>query len=204
MKDAVRKLRHRYLTASRTQRWPFVFSFMQNTILPGDKLQVFAFDDDYSFGIIQGIAHQVWYKAKAARLKNEEDYNYSSESIFETYPWPQNASISRIDAIANAGREVRRIRTEVFSKVHGGLRTIYRALELPGRNSLKEAHAALDTAVLAAYSFSPKKDLLTQLLTLNLEVARREEAGEPVTAPGVPPDYPDPARLVTDDCIRAS
>ena len=47
--------------------------------------------------------------------------------------------------------------------------------------------------------FSPKKDLLA----LNLEVARREEAGEPVTAPGIPPGYPDPARPVTEDCIRA-
>ena len=62
---------------------------------------------------------------------------------------------------------------------------------------------ALDAAVLAAYGFSPKKDLLAQLLALNLEVARREEAGEPVTAPGIPPGYPDPARLVTEDCIRA-
>lgn len=43
-----------------------------------------------------------------------------------------------------------------------------------------------------------------ELLALNLEVARREEAGESVTAPGIPPGHPDPARLVTDDCIRAS
>ena len=68
---------------------------------------------------------------------------------------------------------------------------------------MKEAHAALDAAVLTAYDFSPKKDLLAQLLALNLEVARREQAGEPVTAPGIPPGYPDPARLVTEDCIRA-
>ena len=63
---------------------------------------------------------------------------------------------------------------------------------------------ALDNAVLAAYGFSAKKDLLAQLLALNLDVARREAAGEPVTAPGIPPGYPDPARLVTDDCIRAN
>jgi len=44
---------------------------------------------------------------------------------------------------------------------------------------------------------------LAQLLSLNLEVARREEACEPVTAPGIPPGYPEPARLVTGDCIRA-
>ncbi len=84
------------------------------------------------------------------------------------------------------------------------MRAVYRTLELPGRNPLKEAHAALDAAVLAAYGFSPKKDLLAQLLALNLEVARREHGGEAVTAPGIPPGYPDPARLVTEDCIRAN
>ena len=80
---------------------------------------------------------------------------------------------------------------------------MYRTLELPGKNPRKEAHAALDRAVLAAYGFDPKGDLLAQLLALNLEVAAREAAGEPVTAPGVPPSYGDPAPLVTDDCIRA-
>ena len=78
----------------------------------------------------------------------------------------------------------------------------YRTLELPGQNPLKEAHAALDAAVLAAYGFSAKKDLLAQLLELNLAVAARIERGETVTAPGIPPDFPDPESLITDDCIR--
>ena len=44
-------------------------------------------------------------------------------------------------------------------------------VELPGANPLKDAHAALDTAVLTAYGFSAKKDLLAQLLALNQQVA---------------------------------
>ena len=69
-------------------------------------------------------------------------------------------------------------------------------------NPLKDAHSALDAAVLTAYGFSAKKDLLAQLLALNLEVAARIEPGEPVTALGVPRNYPDPAKLVTKDCIK--
>ena len=203
MKEAIRGLRGRYLTGSRTQRWPFVFCFMDSEVLPGDKLQVFTFDDDYSFSILQSIAHLAWYRAKAARLKNEVDYNYSTESVFETFPWPQSVRHAQIEAVAEAGRTVRRVRGDALSKVRGGLRAVYNLLSLPGNNPLKEAHAALDAAVLTAYDFSPKKDLLAQLLALNLEVARREQAGEPVTAPGIPPGYPDPARLVTEDCIRA-
>jgi hypothetical protein len=104
--------------------------------------------------------------------------------------------------VAAAGREVRRVRDEALAKIKGGLRAVYRTLELPGKNPLKDAHAALDAAVMKAYGFMAKGDLLAQLLALNLEVAGRIERGEPVTAPGVPRDYPDPASLVTDDCIR--
>jgi hypothetical protein len=75
-------------------------------------------------------------------------------------------------------------------------------MELPGANPLKDAHAALDAAVLAAYGFSAKKDLLAQLLALNLEVAAKIERGDPVTAPGVPKNYLDAKELVTTDCIR--
>jgi len=84
----------------------------------------------------------------------------------------------------------------------GGLRALYRTLELPSANPLKGAHAALDTAVLTAYGFSAKKDLLAQLLALNQEVATKIEKNEPVTAPGVPKNYRDAKELVTEDCIR--
>ena len=50
--------------------------------------------------------------------------------------------------------------------------------------------------------FSAESVLMTQLLELNLAVADRIAAGEPVTPPGLPPNYPDLARLVTEDCIR--
>ena len=94
------------------------------------------------------------------------------------------------------------MRAEALGKIKGGLRAVYRTLELPGTNPLKDAHAALDAAVLDAYGFSPKKDLLAQLLALNMEVAQRIDACQPVTAPGIPPTYPDPPKLVTADCVR--
>jgi hypothetical protein len=94
------------------------------------------------------------------------------------------------------------VRAEALVKLKGGLRALYRTLELPGANPLKDAHAALDAAVLAAYGFNAKQDLLAQLLSLNLAVAQKIERGEPVTAPGLPPSYPNPQNLLTDDCIR--
>ena len=120
---------------------------------------------------------------------------------------PKNAMLSRdaiakIDAVAAAAQRLRRVRAGAMPKIKGGLRALYRTLELPGANPLKDAHAALDAAVLAAYGFSAKKDLLAQLLALNQAVAARIEQGIPVTAPGVPPNYPDAKKLVTEDCIH--
>ena len=83
------------------------------------------------------------------------------------------------------------------------LREMYRLMErLPGQYELRDLHAALDQAVIAAYGFAHDRDILEQLLALNNEVAARIDAGEPVTAPGVPPDYPDPGELVSDGCIQ--
>ena len=110
--------------------------------------------------------------------------------------------MAQIEAVAEAGRDVRRVRSGALEKIKDGLRAVYRTLELPGKNPLKDAHAALDAAVLAAYGFSPKGDLLAQLLALNLAVAARIDNNQPVTAPGLPPTFPDPKRLITDDCIR--
>lgn len=57
-----------------------------------------------------------------------------------------------------------------------GLRAVYRTLELPSANPLKDVPAALDAARLARH--------------------------EPVTAYGLPPAYPNPQSLISDDCIR--
>ncbi len=111
---------------------------------------------------------------------------------------PSEKSIS---AFAAAGRE-RRIRAESLPKLKGGLRALYRTLELPGTNPLKDAHAALDAAVLAAYGFTPKADLLAQLLALNQQVAARLAARHPVTAPGLPLPPDKRAAYITNDCIQ--
>lgn len=96
---------------------------------------------------------------------------------------------------------------EALLTIHGGLRALYRTLDLPGRNPLRDAHARLDAAVLAGYGFSAKGDLLQQLLDLNRAVAGKVGAGDTantVISPGLPPFYPDPARLVTADCLGVS
>jgi hypothetical protein len=156
--------------------------------------------DDYSFGVLQSHVHWLWFITKCGKLKS--DFRYSAESVFDTFPWPQSPTPKQIEAVAEAGRQVRRVRAGALAEMKGGLRALYRTLELPGANPLKDAHAALDAAVLAAYGFSAKKDLLAQLLELNQSVAQRLEKAEPVTPPGIPTTFPNPETLISDDCIR--
>ena len=189
----------RYLACSRVTKRP-VFVFVHNSVRPGDALQCFAFPDDYSFGILQSSAHWLWFTEKCSKL--EARFRYTPESVFDTFPWPQSPEAKAVSAVAAAGREVRRIRAEALPKLKGGLRALYRTLELPGANPLKDAHAALDAAVLAAYGFTAKADLLAQLLALNQKVAAKLARAEPVTAPGIPAGFPKPETLLTEDCIR--
>ena len=83
------------------------------------------------------------------------------------------------------------------------LRDLYRTLETPGANRLRDAHAALDAAVRAAYGMKEQEDPLAFLLRLNLDLADQEAKGEPLTPPGLPNLYADPEELVTDDCVKA-
>jgi type I restriction-modification system DNA methylase subunit len=189
----------RYIVCSRVTKMP-VFAFVSNRVHPDNTLMVFPFADDYSFGVLQSDAHWRWFITKCSKLGPTS--RYTAESVFDTFPWPQKPTARRVEAVAEAGREIRRIRAGALPNMKGGLRALYRLLELPGDNPLKDAHAALDQAVLAAYGFDADRDLLAQLLELNLQVAGRIEQGQGVTAPGVPPTYPTPAALITPDCIE--
>ena len=188
----------RYLVCSRVTKRP-IFAFVASNIRPGDALSCFALADDYSFGILQSSAHWQWFVAKCSKMKS--DFRYTPESVFDTFAWPQAPSEKQIDAIAAAGRAIRRIRSDALANLTGGLRALYRTLDLPGKNPLRDAHAALDTAVLAAYGFSAKADLLEQLLALNSEVAQRLSNHQPVTAPGIPASHSRPETLLSGDCL---
>lgn len=196
--DMLETLRNipRYLACSRVTKRP-IFTFIDSKVRPGDALQVFAFADDYSFGILQSSAHWQWFVAKCSKLT--ERLRYTPESVFDTFPWPQSPTVAQIDAVAKAGKEIRLIRAQALTKISGGLRALYGTFGLPGKNPLKEAHAVLDKTVLAAYGFNARKDLLEQLLALNHSVANQIQNLEAVTPPGLPPKYPKPARLISND-----
>lgn len=195
--DAIAKL-PRYLACSRVTKRP-LFDFISSHVRPGDALQVFALADDYSFGIMQSKLHYLWFHAKCSNMKS--DPRYTSESVFHTFPWPQSPSAAHIDAVAKAGVTLRTLRAEAAKVSTGGLRALYRSLDLPGKNPLKDAHDALDAAVLVAFGFSARKDILQQLLDLNTLISNNLAAGKSVTGPGIPATYKNKASLISGDCF---
>ena len=154
------------------------------------------FDDEYSFGILQSSAHWQWFLDKVFKTQ-EPTSATSTESVFNTFPWPQITDRSPGGDRGRGGaRDPAHPRRGPRRPSEASLRALYRTLELPGKNPLKDAHAALDAAVLDAYGFIPegKPTCSPRLLALNLAVAERIQAGQPVTAPGVPALLPQPRR----------
>ena len=193
----------RFIVASRTSLYQ-VFEFVIPDIVISDGIQAFPFEDNYSFGVLQSHLHWSWWRVKGrfrGTLRSRAEY---VPHVFETFPFPQNPSPLQVESVACAGRSIHEFRREQMTLWEGlSLREMYRLMEeIPGKYELRDLHETLDQAVLAAYGFDPDRDILEQLLALNFEVAARIEAGEDVTAPGIPPDYPDPDELISPGCIR--
>jgi hypothetical protein len=96
----------RFIGCSRVTRRP-VMVFLSAEICPSDLVQVFAFDDNYSFGVLQSFSHFELFR-KSSRLKIETDTRYSVREVFEKFPWPQTPTTAQVNEVAIAGREVRR------------------------------------------------------------------------------------------------
>jgi len=191
--------RPRYIVCSDTTKRP-IFEFVAKSIWPDHKVRVFAFADDYSFGILQSSAHWIWFVMKCSKLT--ERFNYTSRTVFDTFPWPQEPTREQIKAVAEAAVALRALRHETMRKLNYSLRNLYRTLEQPGDSPLRDAHARLDASVRAAYGMPADTDPLAFLLELNLACAAKEKAGEKITPPGLPLPVEEQSACITDDCIQ--
>ena len=190
--------RSRYIVCGQVTLRP-IFEFISPAISPNAALIVFPYEDDYSFGVLQSSIHWAWFVNRCSTLTGR--YRYTSNTVFDSFPWPQAPTLQAVTKIAGAAIELRALRRELKQQHDLSFRELYRALELPGASPLKDAHEKLDRAVRDAYGMKKSDDPLVFLLDLNQAVANREDAGEAVARPGLPPVVKDMSKLVTDDCI---
>jgi len=189
----------RYIACARVTQRP-IFEFISTDIRPNDKVMVFAFDDDYTFGVIQSDIHWQWFLAKCTTLA--ETPNYNSASIWDTFPWPQSPKEDNVKKVSIISKELRDLRNKIIEETQLTLRDIYRQLELPGNNPLKEIHKELNNAVLECYGFKKNFDILQQLLDLNYLISEKEKSGDFIQPPGLPEYIGEPENYTSTDCIN--
>ncbi len=188
----------RYIVCGRVTKRP-IFEFVSRDIHPNDALMVFPLNDDYSFGILQSDVHWDWFTAQCSTLKG--DYRYTSNTVFDTFPWPQSPTEAQIRDVADISVELRSLRTELRQKHGLSLRNLYRAIEKPGKHALGDVHARLDASVRSAYGMQATDDNLRFLLALNHVCADRESRAGPIVGPGLPSLIGNRKPYVTSDCV---
>jgi len=124
--------------------------------------------------------------ARGSTLKG--DQNYTSDTVFDTFPWPQTPTRVQVESVAKAAVALRQLHRDVMAKMNWSLRDIYRTLEEPGANPLRDTQARLGESVRAAYGMASDADILAFLLDLNGACAARE-AAEAASLPRPPVDH---------------
>lgn len=198
MISAITKLK-RYIVCGRVTKRP-IFEFLSPSIRPNDSLIVFPYEDDYSFGILQSKIHWLWFINRCSTLKG--DPRYTSNTVFDTFPWPQSSTLKAMAKVANSAVALRKLRLEMKAKHNLSFRELYRTLDLPGASPLKDAHEKLDEAVRESYGMTKTEEPLAFLLDLNHSVVSQEDAGELIVGPGLPLNIKEREKFITEDCLE--
>jgi hypothetical protein len=116
---------------------------------PSNLTSVFAFEDDYSLGVLQSRIHMDWARDQSTELETRPRYTTAS---FATFPWP-SASVQHRAQIAAATLEIVRRRGAICADRTIGLGRLYNEVEDGAYRDLYELHRELDEAVAAAYGW---------------------------------------------------
>lgn len=130
--------------------------FLPTSYVFGDALVVFAYNDFYSFTVLQSYIHEVWLRRQASSLRT--DIRYTPTDCFQTFPFPQNASLQAVQGAEEAGEHYYEHRRSVMMTRQEGLTKTYNFFHDPMCTDedileMRRLHAAMDEAVLACYGW---------------------------------------------------
>ena len=119
--------------------------YLDNSVIPGDKLQMLQDCSLYHFGVLTSNVHMAWMRVVAGRLKS--DYSYSIGIVYNNFPWctPTDAQRAKIEKTAQGILDARAKYPDC------NLATLYDEVGMPPE--LRKAHQANDRAVMEAYGF---------------------------------------------------
>lgn len=110
-----------------------------------DATVVFAYDDDFHFGVLTSGFHWWWAVMRASTMRT--DLRYTPTDCFETFPQaPYDAGVEA------AGRTLDQHRAPLMIRNDEGLTKTYNRVHNPddhslGIQELRDLHVALDLAV---------------------------------------------------------
>jgi len=148
MRDAIASL-PRFI-AGNAQGKRFLFCWVDEEVCPSNLTNVFAFDDDYSMGVLTSSVHGAWARSESSTLRI--DLRYTPTSCFETFPWPQ-PTVSQREEIAGLSRELISRRQQICVEEGIGLTVLYNRVEEGAWQEIQDLHRALDEAVAGAYGW---------------------------------------------------
>ena len=163
--------RSRYIAVGRHSK-RMCLAWVPEGTIASDATLSFAFDDDYSMGILLSRAHDAWAWAQSSTL--ETRLRYTPTSVFETFPWPQPTEAQR-EKVATASAALYECRSELCSEHDMGLTKLYNLMDEGGFQDLKALHKSLDEAVAEAFGW-PKSvaqdgpELVLRLRNLNRRI----------------------------------
>lgn len=120
--------------------------FVDNGMIPGNKLYFIADAGLYEFGIFTSQFHNAWTRVVTGRLKS--DYNYSNTIVYNNFVWPQANDAQRA-LVEQKAQAVLDARDQYEGATLADLYDPDNAWLYP---ALTRAHRELDAAVEAAYS----------------------------------------------------
>jgi hypothetical protein len=148
MRKAIEPL-PRYI-AGNAQGKRFLFSWVDHAVCPSNLTNVFAFDDDYSIGILTSSIHGAWAHSEKSTL--EDRPRYTPTSCFETFPWPQPDDAVR-GAIGAITKDLIDRRQAICVENEIGLTDLYNRVDEGAWSELSDLHRQLDEAVARAYGW---------------------------------------------------
>lgn len=172
MRDAIASM-PRFLVSTLTGKRLF-FSWAESSWCPSNLVGVFAFDDDYSIGILASTAFDAWVWNESSTMK--DDLRFTPSTAFETYPWPSPTAEEK-QAVAEAARILIERRQKISRTEKIGLTVLYNRVDDGAYADLAQLHKHLDSVVADCYHW-PRKiaqdrfELLQRLGTLNQQIGQ--------------------------------
>lgn len=200
MRYAVARLQ-RYIAGTATGKRLF-FCWCDRSWCPSNASNVFAFDDDFAFGLLSSAAHLAWAWRWSSTMKS--DLRYTPTTAFSTFPWPSPRPSEHGQAVGRLARELVGVRASLCKEAGVGLTGLYNTMASGGHRELASLHLRLDRAVIACYGWPMEIardpiELVTRLALRNAEIAAGAEYApyaplpEPVSDSSAELPFHDPA-----------